>query len=587
MPDFNDRALALANSELSVFLKEFPEYNFEREFRIAADAPHGNVKCVNGKLIFVAPNAAEILYTVYAFAEKFLGWCFFEPGKDRFSPELAREITDGDLLELPAKRLKRRGFVQEFDFSEDSYMLADWMVRNGLNYLMVWMKYYDKASDKLKEYFAVRGIEIESGHHNFNYWIPPQKYFKEHPEFFAIIDGKRISPTQDVGELLLSEQLCTTNPDLRDEIVKNMIAYCKANPELKTISLLPNDGFGWCECERCSKFYSTDEKGELYSLSTHVYKADRIYHDMFNYVAEKLHAVLPDITLTMCAYVNYASPAEGFKLKDNSAVHFAPYWRCVNHEINDPSCPINKHYAEDVARWNNVKAGGEVNIYEYLMGVNFYISLPFVFNEEIFDEIDWFAANGVDGYLTQFHIPHWTVYGMNFYFMAKATRGEDKQASIDYLFKSVFGENAEKAKAFYKKMHGLVHSAGDCHITYPRALFNRTKVEQYEEICVLANELAQAGKGDSFISELPVWTEYLLRFKKLFDKYQNSKVSIEELDEFLTWIHSHKDSRVFVHDKIDMYFEAWKDAIKNNTEWIHFNIGWEDDYIRQHDKIWK
>ena len=587
MSDFNAAVLALADSELSVFLKWFPEYDFERKFHITADASRGKVKCESGKLVFTAPDTTELLYTVYTFAEKFLGWCFFEPGRDRFNRNLARKITNGDLLELPVHRLKRRGFVQEFDFSEDSYMLADWMARNGLNYLLVWMKYYDNASDELKEYFAVRGIEIESGHHNFNYWIPPQKYFREHPEFFAVINGKRISPTQDASELLLSEQLCTTDSGLRDEIVKNMIAYCKANPEVKTISLVPNDGFGWCECERCAKFYSPDGKGELYSLSTHVYKANRIYHDMFNYISEKLHQALPDITLTMCAYVNYVSPAEGFELKKNSAVHFAPYWRCVNHKINDLRCPVNKLYADDIARWNHAKAGGEINIYEYLMGVNFYISLPFVFNEEIFDEIEWFAANGVDGYLTQFHIPHWTVYGMNFYFMAKAMLGEDKQGSIDYLFKSLFGKNVDKATEFYKKVAELLHSTGDCHITYPRSLFNRTRIEQYEELCALADELAKAGDGERFISELPIWTEYLLRFKKLFDQYRTEKITVAELEQFIAWIHNHRDSRIFVHDKVDKYFEAWKDALKNDTEWLHFNIDWEDNYIRRHDELWK
>jgi hypothetical protein len=79
----------------------------------------------------------------------------------------------------------------------------------------------------------------------------------------------------------------------------------------------------------------------------------------------------------------------------------------------------------------------------------------------------------------------------------------------------------------------------------------------------------------------------MLKFKKLFDKYHSSGVSVEEIDEFLNWIHGYKDSRVFIHSKFDMYFSAWKDAVKNGTEWLHFNIDWEDDYIRQHEKIWK
>ena len=73
-----------------------------------------------------------------------------------------------------------------------------------MNYLPVWMKYYDHLSDEMKEYARIRGIEIESGHHNFNYWIPGRKYGKTHPEFFAEINGKRIQSSDGKSELLLS-----------------------------------------------------------------------------------------------------------------------------------------------------------------------------------------------------------------------------------------------------------------------------------------------------------------------------------------------------------------------------------------------
>ena len=39
-----------------------------------------------------------------------------------------------------------------------------------------------ELSDELKTYAAVRRIIIESGHHNFNYLIPPEKYREQHPD---------------------------------------------------------------------------------------------------------------------------------------------------------------------------------------------------------------------------------------------------------------------------------------------------------------------------------------------------------------------------------------------------------------------
>jgi hypothetical protein len=547
--------MELARKELVSFLEKNSGSvcNCKWEFNLSEEVLRGNVVMKDGVLYFSAPDALGILYTVYAFAEKYLGYCFFEPGNDLFNPDLIRPLKDGELLTLPKPKLKRRGFIQEFPFNEDSCILADWMARNRLNYLLVWMKYYDNASMELKDYYRIRGIEIESGHHNFNYWVPPRKYYKEHPEFFAVIDGERIVPVVDrkKGDLLLSEQICTTNKDLRDEIVRNMVQYCRANPEVKTLSLVPNDGFGWCECGECAKFYNVNEKGDTYSVSEHVYRADRIYHDMFSYVSAELQKKLPDVSLTMAAYVNYSAPSENFTLNTGSAVHFAPYWRCVNHKLYDKDCPINSRYLDDLQKWVRVKQGGEVNIYEYLMGVNLYISLPLVFHETIFAEIDWLAENGVDGYLTQFHIPHWTAYGMNFYAMAKAAAGEDKQETVDYLFESVFGGKSSMAKRFYQKLDELVKSVGNCHVTYPRALLNRTEQGQYEELLKTAEELF-SDSSSSFVAELSVWAEYLLRFKKLYDKYQESGIRTEEIDTFTAWIHSHDKTRIFVHDKVDM-----------------------------------
>jgi len=586
-----DRTLSLAFSELCVlFEKRFgtPSVSKKRtefciEFELAASAHGFSVEASSDCLLFRAPSAAEILYAVYDFAEKFLGFCFFEPGVDRCdSKSESIKIMNGLLIEEKKPLLKRRGFIQEFPFCDDSYLIGDWMAKNKLNYLLTHMKYYDDAPREMLDFYQLRGIEIESGHHNFNYWIPAEKYYRKHADFFAITGGKRISPSMNKTELLLSEQLCTTNPKLRGTIVKNMIAYCRKHPELKTISLVPNDGFGWCECKSCTSFYDKDERGDFYSVSEHVYKASRIYHDMVNDVVSQLRKALPDINVTFCAYVNYCAPSKGFRLEKNMAVHLAPYWRCINHAINDTSCYTNSHYADDIRKWAKVKSGGELNIYEYYMGVNLYVSLPMAHHELVFDEMVWYKKNKVDGVLTQFHLPHWTAYGLNFYLMAKAAYGEDARSSTKLAFKKLFGGDGACAKRFYDAVRKLVLSTGDCQIPYPHALFSRTKVSQYRNIHSLANDLLNKSPRDKFRKELILWTEYLLRFKELFDRYHKEGIKVKDVQSFRKWAHKLKDTRILVHPKLDMLLDAWCDAIKSGREWLHFNIAWEDAYIRKH-----
>lgn len=571
--EMNDTTLALAKGELA-------KYGLEAEIRLEEGLPSFEIRRIDGRTVIAAPSPVEALYGVYDLAERFGGYCFFEPGRDRFDA-LQKRALPGDGVVVAARRplLKRRGFIQEFPFNEETPQLFDWMAKNKLNYLLVWMKYYDELPEDLKAMAQARGIVIESGHHNFSYWIPASKYAKTHPEFFAEIDGKRIKPSEGKGDLLLSEQLCTTNPELRSEIVRNMLDYCEKHPEVKVISLVPNDGFGWCECKECSKFYDKSEKGDFYSVSEHVYKANRIYHDLVKEVAARLHEKRPDIQLTFCAYVNYCEPAPGFRLTPGLAVHFAPYWRCINHLVDDPECYYNSNYAKDIMEWEAVKDGGEINIYEYYMGVNFYLSLPMVHFRELFHEMGWYEEHHVDGILTQFHIPHWSVYGLNYALMAKAARGESPQDAIPILFRSLFGNDGEAYLDFYWNVKEMLLHIGKCHIPHPYSLFKRTTLSQFKEIHRQAGELAARDPSNRLGREILVWTEYLVRFKSLFDDYHAGVLTEEMLDEFLAWIHSFRTTRVFVHERFDMYFQALRSCLRTGKPWVHFNIDWEDGYV--------
>ena len=315
-----DLTLQLAKSELK-------KYKLKADLKLNKRLPSFRITAKNGAITIEGPTNVELLYGVYDLAERIGGYCFFEPGRDRFNKKFVKKVSDGVIAPAKKPPLAVRGFVQEFPFDDETPQLFDWMAKNKMNYLQVWMKYYDLLSDELKEMARIRGITIESGHHNFNYWIPGRKYNHTHPEFFAEINGKRIESSDGKSELLLSEQLCTTNQALRDEIVKNMLAYLDAHPEVKVIALNPNDGFGWCECKECSKFYDKNEKGDLYSVSEHVYKANRIYHDLIRYVSAKLHEKRPDVELTFGAYVNYCAPSKGMTLPEGLVVWIANYWR--------------------------------------------------------------------------------------------------------------------------------------------------------------------------------------------------------------------------------------------------------------------
>ena len=556
-------------------------------FTIDCQAKGFSVKVLDNALEFIAPTALEILYAVYDMAEEYLGFCFFEPGVDALD-------TFGGEIKLPVGKyiirnrvpaLKLRGLVQEFPFSDEDYIIADWMVKNKLNLLQTWLKYYVNIPGEMLDYFEDRGIEITGGGHNFSFLIPAEKYAESHPEFFAERNGERIKPSSCKSALLLSEQLCTTNPELREELVKNIIELSKLHPRLKSIGLSPNDGFGWCECKECSKLYDKNAYGELYNLSEHVHQANKIYHQLVKYVNRRLREENCTINLGFGAYINYCRPSEGMTVDKGMRSGLANYWRCINHKINDPECPVNSNYVKDLQRWIKVKNGGLFGIYEYYMGVNFYISLPMVHTDDIFDEVEFYEKTGVDTLVTQFHVPHWHVYGINFYCMANALYHKKRNAVQKRMWNALFGKDANEGKRFYRQVRKLIENAGKCHIPYPYSLFNRTDLADYKNLHEMAKKLHRQSPRDEYRRDLVVWTEYLVRFKTFFDDYHAGKAGVKEIRQFRQWtLENCYGKRILRFASFNRYTQNIEQMISEGKKWLHFGLDWEDAYVIKHSK---
>ena len=433
-------------------------------------------------------------------------------------------------------------------------------------------------SDDLKEYAAVRGIIIESGHHNFNYLIPPEKYRSDHPEFFAqTAENKR---RQLAGMPEISRQLCTTNAELRSELVKSLLNYQQQHPEVKYLALNPNDGFGWCECENCSKLYDPDRRGESYCRSEKYYPANRIFNALVGEVGEKLHAASPETVLNFFAYVNYATPAPGFKLTPGISVHLALYWRCINHAIDDPDCGINSGYFRDILAWEKAKAGGFLNIYEYFMGINFYLSAPMLHFEKMFREFELYSQHQVDGVTTQFWREHWSVYGVNYFLMARAARGENYREAIARFYKTRFGKMAGKAERFYAELQNILNRLGKCHIPHLVSFLSRTTIGELLALQDAACEISSSCDllpGRAF----SVWIEFLIRFKKIYDESRTAINKEEEVRAFLDWIHGQKAYLLFVDSKFDVFFKQWFEDLAGNKNWRYFDENdWRAEDVR-------
>lgn len=77
--------------------------------------------------------------------------------------------------------------------------------------------------------------------HTFQVYVPAEKYFQSHPEYFALVDGKRNSA-----------QLCLSNPNvyqiIKEGLRKDMLKY----PQYTYWSVSQNDAEMFCHCDDCN-----------------------------------------------------------------------------------------------------------------------------------------------------------------------------------------------------------------------------------------------------------------------------------------------------------------------------------------------
>lgn len=181
--------------------------------------------------------------------------------------------------------------------------------------------------------------------HYWLYAIPPKEYYKDHPEYYALIGGKRV-PTQ----------LCTSNPEVRELMVQKALEYFKSHPNIASFPMDPADNFDHCQCDNCRKLDDPNQKAEGYPCVTNRVAA------FANYVAERIADKYPAKKVGFYAYANKKTPPT-IKLHPNV---FVPYTRdssSLIHLTPDPEVPSSAEYWELLKKWQ--QACPNMYIYEY------------------------------------------------------------------------------------------------------------------------------------------------------------------------------------------------------------------------------
>ncbi len=133
-------------------------------------------------------------------------------------------------------------------------------------------------------------VDEAFGGHTYARAIPPAKYHKTHPEYFALLRGKRL--LEGPG------QYCISNPDVQKLIYRDLLRLADAG--YQTVDLGQPDGFRACQCDDCAKLYETgDDWGEKLW----------IFHRK---LAEQLLKDRPGTQIKIMSYIQTAKPPKSF-----------------------------------------------------------------------------------------------------------------------------------------------------------------------------------------------------------------------------------------------------------------------------------
>ncbi|MBO4303390.1 MAG: DUF4838 domain-containing protein [Lentisphaeria bacterium] len=240
------------------------------------------------KVIFSATMPKGILNGVYAFLEE-NGCCWVWMGEaNEVVPQ--REFLQVD-EEVVSPALEFRG---ECIFSvcrenvEEVRTILDFLGKNRFNLLMTSVKRTEKrpggwkvnwidVEKELLPELEKRGIFLNISEHSGR-WFFPVSLFEKHPDWFAMNkEGKRFS----------TGQICYGNEEAVEYLKNAYVAYAKSHPEVGILGTWPEDGYGFCQCEKC-------REGGV------VLKA-------VNRIARALYEVRPDLLVEYLSYTRETS----------------------------------------------------------------------------------------------------------------------------------------------------------------------------------------------------------------------------------------------------------------------------------------
>jgi hypothetical protein len=205
--------------------------------------------------------------------------------------------------------------------------------------------------------------------HTFHRLVPWQEHFRANPEYFALMNGKRII-----------DQLCLTNEDVFNLVVEKLEKEMQLQPEKKVWSVSQDDNFSYCRCAGCQKIIEAEES-----------PAGPLIH-FVNRVADRF----PDKIISTLAYQYSRRAPAVVKPRDNVQIMLCTIE--LNRSMPIATDDRSTSFLKDMEDWG--KISNHIYLWDYTVDFAHSIS-PFPNLHTLQPNIQLFTENNVKEHFQQ------------------------------------------------------------------------------------------------------------------------------------------------------------------------------------------
>ncbi|MEM3425531.1 MAG: DUF4838 domain-containing protein [Thermoproteota archaeon] len=453
------------------------------------------IKTFNNHLVIVGGRPRGTLYGVYALLEEKLGVRWFTPEVEHVPSMTRVEIPFLDETQKPALEYREV-------FWTEMLSDADFAARHRLN-----GHHY-----RLTEKHGGRAVVFHPFVHSLDQLIP-REICEQHPEFWPMIDGKRVS-----GYV----QRCLSNPELVKIAVEHVRKWLEEHPDATIIDVSQNDTGNWCQCPEC-KAFDESEGSPAASLIRFV-----------NTIAESIEQDYPGVRVETLAYQYSRKPPKTLRPRRNVIIRLCSIECCFSHPLE--SCPSeeNKSFRRDIEAWQPVSP--LLYVWDYTTNFAHYVQ-PFPNLEVLQANVRFFVKHGVKGLFEQGNYSpggNGEMAPLRAYLLAKLLWNPniDVQKHLNDFLEGYYGGAANAVRAYIELLHRKVREKDvHVHIYDPPAspFLDDEFLEEAERLFDEAERLADSEETRFRVqvARLPVW------YVKLATNRVKGEARLELLHRFL------------------------------------------------------